>query len=275
MKINIIAILLLIVLLSSCYTVNFNVNGGSHIDAITNVQKDTFISKPEDPTKNRYKFGGWFKEADFTTLWDFNTDKVTSSITLYAKWDELEVGDLGPAGGIIFYDDEIGFDFDTNGVIEGDEKNLLEDRFLEAAPENWALTIDVGNGQEWGFSNSNSDLPDIDQMDIATIKETVGTGKNNTSIIIRNIPENLQIAASLCSAYEDGVYNDWFLPSAGELKILHRRQNLVRNFHDRFYWTSNEASNSSSWIINLGSNSGIPAKTRKDTFLSTFPIRSF
>jgi uncharacterized repeat protein (TIGR02543 family) len=43
-------------------------------------------TKPEDPTKTNYTFGGWYKEATLTTPWDFGTDTVTKNITLYAKW---------------------------------------------------------------------------------------------------------------------------------------------------------------------------------------------
>lgn len=43
---------------------------------------------PEVPTASGYRFDGWFKEESYTNLWNFETDKVTSNITLYAKWTE-------------------------------------------------------------------------------------------------------------------------------------------------------------------------------------------
>jgi len=35
-----------------------------------------------------YGFGGWYKDAAYTELWDFNT-KLNSDLTLYAKWVEI------------------------------------------------------------------------------------------------------------------------------------------------------------------------------------------
>ncbi|MHB1454092.1 MAG: InlB B-repeat-containing protein [Saccharofermentanales bacterium] len=33
-----------------------------------------------------YTFAGWHTAADCLTPWDFETDRVTENITLYAKW---------------------------------------------------------------------------------------------------------------------------------------------------------------------------------------------
>ncbi|WP_420490749.1 InlB B-repeat-containing protein, partial [Neobacillus drentensis] len=45
------------------------------------------ITAPESPTKIGYTFGGWYKDAAFTTEWDFENDTVSAiNITLYAKW---------------------------------------------------------------------------------------------------------------------------------------------------------------------------------------------
>jgi uncharacterized repeat protein (TIGR02543 family) len=41
---------------------------------------------PADPTRSNYVFSGWYKEAEYTTPWNFDTDVVESAITLYAKW---------------------------------------------------------------------------------------------------------------------------------------------------------------------------------------------
>lgn len=44
------------------------------------------IDAPDDPVKDGYTFGGWYKEETFDNLWDFENDVVTSNMTLYAKW---------------------------------------------------------------------------------------------------------------------------------------------------------------------------------------------
>lgn len=42
-------------------------------------------SKPADPTRDGYDFGGWYTDEGCTTAYDF-TAAVTEDITLYAKW---------------------------------------------------------------------------------------------------------------------------------------------------------------------------------------------
>ena len=51
---------------------------------------DGKVTEPETaPTLEGYTFGGWYKEAACTTLFDFDTDTVEEATTLYAKWIAL------------------------------------------------------------------------------------------------------------------------------------------------------------------------------------------
>lgn len=68
------------------YTVTFNSQGGSAIAAQT-VTNGSKVTKPADPTRNGYSFGGWFKDAACTNEWKFDSDIVTGNVTLYAKWN--------------------------------------------------------------------------------------------------------------------------------------------------------------------------------------------
>ena len=77
------------------YTVTFDSDGGTAIDPLTNVMHGATITAPTAPTKDGYTFEGWYKEVEFTNLWVFETDVVTSNTTLFAKW-EVEV--VVPAG---------------------------------------------------------------------------------------------------------------------------------------------------------------------------------
>lgn len=67
-------------------TVTFEENGGSAVPDITGLSYNAAITAPAAPTKTGYAFGGWYREAACTNLWDFSTDTVTEDITLYAKW---------------------------------------------------------------------------------------------------------------------------------------------------------------------------------------------
>lgn len=78
----------------STYTVTFESNGGSSVGSITDVKHNSLISKPADPAKLNHTFEGWYKESALTHAWVFEKDKVTSDITLYAKWTYNETKGL-------------------------------------------------------------------------------------------------------------------------------------------------------------------------------------
>ena len=68
------------------YTVTFNTDGGSAIDA-QSVQEGNAANKPADPTKEGFDFAGWFvgdTEYDFTA-------PVNADIEILAKWTEKAV----------------------------------------------------------------------------------------------------------------------------------------------------------------------------------------
>ena len=68
------------------YTVSFDTDGGSAVVEQT-VLQDATAEKPEDPTKDGFKFLGWYLGD---VAYDFATP-VTSDITLTAKWEEVVV----------------------------------------------------------------------------------------------------------------------------------------------------------------------------------------
>jgi uncharacterized repeat protein (TIGR02543 family) len=73
------------------YTATFNADGGAPAPAQQTVNHGGKVNAPADMTKTGYTFGGWYKESAFTTAWNFTSDTVTGTITLYAKWDAEEV----------------------------------------------------------------------------------------------------------------------------------------------------------------------------------------
>ncbi|MCM1368472.1 MAG: InlB B-repeat-containing protein [Roseburia sp.] len=68
-------------------TVTFNSNGGSSVDEQT-IAEGGKATKPTDPTKDNYNFGGWYSDSALTKAFDFDT-AVTANTTLYAKWDAV------------------------------------------------------------------------------------------------------------------------------------------------------------------------------------------
>ena len=69
------------------HTVTFDSLEGSPVDVET-ADYGTPVTKPEDPTKTGYTFGGWYTDEACTKAYDFATP-VTGDRILYAKWNEI------------------------------------------------------------------------------------------------------------------------------------------------------------------------------------------
>ena len=77
------------------FTVTFETNGGTAVDSQIVVADEKAIL-PTEPTKEatanqRYEFAGWYKDQGLNNSFNFDTDIITSDITLYAKWNEIHV----------------------------------------------------------------------------------------------------------------------------------------------------------------------------------------
>lgn len=68
------------------FLVNFITDGGSPTPDNQTIAYGGYVSKPSDPAKTGYTFGGWYDDAALTNLWLFNSDTVLGDMTLYAKW---------------------------------------------------------------------------------------------------------------------------------------------------------------------------------------------
>ncbi len=83
--------------LDGLYIVTFEFNGGILDTGATNVEGSIFhayepnqyaidINAKFQFRRTGYKFDGWFKDENLTEEWNFETDRVTQNLTLYAKW---------------------------------------------------------------------------------------------------------------------------------------------------------------------------------------------
>jgi uncharacterized repeat protein (TIGR02543 family) len=70
---------------AAAYTVAFDSDGGSRVDAQAVAAGDT-VARPANPTLANKKFAGWSGDAERSALWNFPTDTPTGNMTLYAKW---------------------------------------------------------------------------------------------------------------------------------------------------------------------------------------------
>ncbi len=68
------------------YAITFECNGGSEILPIEGEVGAT-ISAPTTPTREGYKFAGWYSDPDFKHVYVFDT-MPDHNVTLYAKWNK-------------------------------------------------------------------------------------------------------------------------------------------------------------------------------------------
>ncbi|MBQ8974751.1 MAG: InlB B-repeat-containing protein [Oscillospiraceae bacterium] len=84
MALAVLALAWLIILLLLRKKVEFDSDGGTSVKTVR-VFKGRTIDFPLT-VKPGYEFAGWFTDTQHLTAWDFENDKVSRSMTLYAKW---------------------------------------------------------------------------------------------------------------------------------------------------------------------------------------------
>lgn len=140
--------------------------------------------------------------------------------------ENLVIGTPGPAGGIIFYD--------KGYYSEGW-------RYLEAAPFDLpglykfgcVIPSQLDLPHEIGYGRSNTGQIDTDQSNIYASSST------NCNI------SQVNSAPKVCYNYSFNGYDDWFLPSHYEFKMMAQNLGVERNnignlYLNSYYWASSE-----------------------------------
>ncbi len=169
--------------------------------------------------------------------------------------DEYEIGDTGPAGGIIFYD-----------------KGSLSDgwQYLEAAPFDMSYTSGTPGiasdgarvAVRFGYHRDSADSENLyvngtDTFGIGNCTGTeIGAGEDNTEMLVALMGDTAYsswdgssqvniYAALLCDQLVYGGHSDWFLPSSDTLEEMQRNKSVIGNFQysslGSYYWSSSEA----------------------------------
>lgn len=126
------------------YTVKFESDGETVYE--TKIKGGETLENPEVPTKKHYFIDGWYKGDE---KWNFETDEVSSDITLVAKWTPevytvtfvTEAGDT-PTSQTVTYDP-------VNGkAVEPNIKKFVKTSAYEYEFIGWYL-----GETEWSFDN--------------------------------------------------------------------------------------------------------------------------
>jgi hypothetical protein len=202
-----------------------------------------------------------FADGDTLTAESLNNAKDAindNDARITAVEAAYQIGDIGPAGGWVFYVDAEG----RHG--------------LEAAPTEQNPDIDIrwDNGVAGVDTEANGD--------------GLGAGEMNTMLVIASQgTDSATYAAGICANLvitSAGVdYGDWYLPSKYELNLMHSEigpgapsPGNVGGFAESFYWSSSEIDADTAWARDFGTLGG-GALTRTKTATPTFvrAIRSF
>ncbi len=70
------------------YDITFQYNNGQP-NMTVSVHANELVPRPETPTKTGYAFTGWYTDAALTNAWNFEIDKVSGPMTLYAGWEQI------------------------------------------------------------------------------------------------------------------------------------------------------------------------------------------
>jgi len=178
---------------------------------------------------------------------------LTAQSPVVTSQATYQVGDKGPAGGIVFYD-------------KGNNSDGW--RYLEVAPS------DAGSGIAW----DNGNYPDV------TTGTAIGSGKANTEAIIGALGSG-RYAAQVCHDLTTGGLQDWFLPSKDELNLLYTAVDWKgrgsfsdkdrESFTKKYYWSSSQYFSSYFYAWDQDFGNGRQKNDLKNTGFSVRAIRAF
>ena len=144
--------------------VTFDTKGGTPTESVS-VRYNTEIPIPEDPKRDTYTFAGWYNG---TTPFDF-TKKITSDITLTARWEEVRVTvTYDTAGGTTVPSASVHIGTVTSAPLSPTKTSYFFDCwYLNGVPfdfstpitENITLTAKWITAQEMQWQNYESSLP--------------------------------------------------------------------------------------------------------------------
>ena len=184
------------------YTVTFNSNGGSEVKN-RRVAENGSIVEPSEPTREGYTFQGWYLgDEEF----NFNS-KITSNITLTARWQEIseEGGSQGGNGGGgtgTINVSSISLNFKTIYLNIGQTKTVTA-RISPSNATNKTVTWSSSNNSIATVSNGN-----ITGVSTGTVTITAMAGGKSASVEVI-----VNAGSSTSCSYGNATYNTSYIMS--------------------------------------------------------------
>jgi hypothetical protein len=215
--------------------------------SLVNINLNSGLSSFNHTFLNLNENTGYFVRAFATNM----VGTTYSTLSFFVTDNFYQIGEVGPAGGIIFYH--------KTDTLDGWN-------FLECAP------LDIGTSKVFATSNQLTMIPNLEYG--------LGQGDENTALILSAIG-NGNNAAKACQTYTINGFSDWYLPTRDELIKLY--QNLLPlnqgGLSGNTYWSSNQdpvyAQNA--WVQSMQQvPSGTGTYTQQKTTLNRVrPVRCF
>ena len=165
------------------------------------------------------------------------------------------VGGEGPGGGIIFYHNPEGFLVEGYGN-EGDPGYFpgYTAYYLEVALAN--TTDSEWRGSDTGIVEIPAITTWVSAPDANQLTDSIGKGRRDTQIIVAFYgASNTTNAAYRASKYKvtpESDYDDWFLPSLGELNLLDEQRFLAGIIISGDFWSSSQSTGLGAWALYFG-----------------------
>ncbi|MFC4598067.1 leucine-rich repeat protein [Cohnella hongkongensis] len=163
---------------SGQFSVSYETNGGTAIPATT-ANAGTLLDEPTPaPSKEGYRFAGWYKDPSYTTQWNFEQNTVTGDMTLYAKWERKQLA--------------IRLVTSSTVALSGHEISVTGTVYDEGATPQANISVHLSSSGLGKWSQTESD------------KATVTTDMNGTFQVYWKAPYVFETASVELSATLDG-----------------------------------------------------------------------
>ena len=194
----------------------------------------------------------------------------TKFIYLDGSTPKYKIGDVGPGGGIVFYD--AGKTITSSYLDSSGSEVKYTWRYLEVSPR---LSITMPDGSTsstipWGVNWNSSSGWLWDASAVEGLKADIGTGRYNTTKAVNQLGTSFNshyysssmtadkltgpgnYAPCVCYNYRGGGFSDWYLPSIQELVKIYTNAALPKYISENnWLWSSSVYSSTGCWGLNF------------------------